>query len=209
MKHFAIALMLLLSACVSAQAIADRQNAATPEHFRATVTTKDDSLDTVAEINTSQGYATLASYGVPTTESAYLRALIDKATGSTTFEVYDSISFRGSSKSRMSFRAANYATPDQPLSTPTDLLSRDIDCANSKLLGYCTHTDHLVFRVEEWVLRALVKANPPEARWPFKFMTKSGGESYDSMPCAEISGLLMAVDDYRHSHKLGLYPGQS
>lgn len=81
----------------------DKQNAKrseayaklTPEDFVRTAFIKDDDLEPVATITTENGYRFKGGIGDTVRSDPFLRALIDKASGAVTYQLYVRMSYTG------------------------------------------------------------------------------------------------------------------
>lgn len=202
MKHLIIILFTLaITGCATNSRETQIQTAInlTPEHFKKTATVKDDSLDTIATITTVNGFqAKRGLFGIVWDDN-FLRAHINKKTGHTSFQLYQSIYYRGSGWNF--YKAANFETPSGPKSVSATIISQDVDCKNSRYNG-CTYNEHVAFDVDESLLRIIASKYSPGQRagWKFKFTAKSGKDYNDGMLAAEVGGLLEKIDEYRTSH---------
>ena len=169
----------------------------TKDHFRSTASVKDDSLDTVATITTVDGFQEKQGPLRIVSDDHFLRAFIDKKTGRTRIQLYQSIYYRGSDWNF--FETANFETLAEPQSTPVTVISRDVDCTGSEYLG-CRYVEDVGFNVNEELLRTIAASYESirhVAWWNFKFIAKSGTEYNGRMLTAEIAGFLEAIDSYR------------
>ena len=66
----------------------------TPDDFKACTAIKDDSLDTIAVLNTSPCFQEKRGILGIVWNDNFLRAFIDKRTGATTYQVYQYISYQ-------------------------------------------------------------------------------------------------------------------
>lgn len=199
----AIALAVALGGCASTIREGQIQTALglTKEHFKNTVTIKDDSLDTTATITTVNGFKEKRGLLGIVWDDNFLRAFINKKTGQTTIQLYQVIYYQGSGWNF--FQTVNYETPTGPESRPVTIISRDVNCSGSRY-SECTYKEHVGFDVDEKLLRTIAAGYQPgqRAAWRFKFNTKSGKDYNDGMLPAEVAGFLEAIDAYRASHGL-------
>jgi hypothetical protein len=198
MKYgLAFVLALAVSGCATTTKEAQIETALglTKEHFKNTATVKDDSLDTVATITTVNGIQEKRGLLGIVRDDNFLRAVIDKKTGKTSFQLYQVIYYQGSGWNL--FQTVNFETPYGPQSKPVTVISRNVDCAGSRY-GGCTYVEHIAFDVDESLLRTIAGNYSPGQRpvWRFKFTAKSGIDSNEGMLPAEIAGLLEKVDEY-------------
>ncbi len=132
MKHLIIILFILtVTGCATNSREAQIQTAInlTPEHFKNTATLKDDSLDTIATITTVNGFQEKRGLLSIVWDDNFLRAHINKKTGQTSFQVYQSIYYQGSGWNF--YQTANFETPSGPKSVSATIINRDVDCKNS------------------------------------------------------------------------------
>ncbi|HJV28862.1 MAG TPA: hypothetical protein VJ673_24515 [Aromatoleum sp.] len=198
LSRAAIVVLITLAGCAGVSQQAQYQTAIslTREHFRSTATIKDDPLDTIATINTANGFKEKRGLLGIVWDDNFLRAFIDKKSGKTTFQVYQVIYYQGSGWNF--YQSVNFETPNGPVSVPVTVIDRSVECSGSRY-GGCTYTEHIGFDLDESLLRTIAagyQAGQPVA-WKFKFNAKSGAEYRDGMLPAEIAGILDAVDGYR------------
>lgn len=172
------------------------------EHFKTTATIKDDSLDTIAVIDTSRGFQIKKSLLNFWSDDNFLRAFIDKKSGEVTFQVYQSIYYRGTHWSN--YELANYETFNAPESKVVTTINSDVHCDSLSSSNGCEYVENVGFDVDESLLRAIAKINPvgDPIAWKFKFIAKSGVDYQSFMLPTEVAGLLDAVDEYK-SKSLG------
>lgn len=199
----AVVAAAVLAGCAGTTSDAQIQTALslTKDHFRTTATIKDDALDTVATVSTERGFQEKRGLLGVVSDDNFLRAFIDKKTGTTTMQVYQVIYYTG--RSWNFFQTVNYEAPNGPQSRPVTIIGKDVNCTGSRY-GGCTYSEHLGFEVDESLLRLIAASYQPghAAAWKFKFAAKSGKDYNDGMLGAEVAGFLEAVDFYRASHGL-------
>lgn len=198
MKYgMALLLAIAVTGCAATTRESQIQTALslTKEHFRNTATIKDDSLDTVATINTVNGFQEKRGLLGIVWDDNFLRAFIDKKSGKTSFQLYQAIYYQGSGWSF--FQTVNFETPSGPQSKPVTVIKRDVDCTGSRYSG-CTYVEHVAFDADESLLRTIAAKYSPgqSSGWKFKFIAKSGRDYNDGMLPAEIAGFLDRVDEY-------------
>jgi len=188
------------AALVRADEISDKYWSLTPEHFRDSVTLKDDRLNTVAVLSTVNGFQVKQGLigWVPT--DSFLRAFIDKKTGKTTFQVYE-ISHYFSPNWHF-YERANYLAASVPQSVAADVIDREVEGC-----GYaqgCLYLEQVGFPIDEARLRIDAASYVPGGHFAliYKFTAHDGAELPDVLSSAEITGLLMAVDRYRTTHNI-------
>jgi hypothetical protein len=167
----------------------------TAEHFRDAATIKDDPRDAVVTISTVDGYVEHTGPLRTVWHDAFLTAAIDKKTGQKSFQVHEEITYSGRWRF---YEAANIQTSSGPRRVPTTQISKEVvNCA----VGDCTYTERIAFPVDEDLLRQLAAGYAPgkAALWPYKITARSGPDFSSGLSNAEVSGLLVKLDDYRRA----------
>ena len=81
---------------------------------------------------------------------------------------------------------------------PAAQISKEVaNCA----VAECIYTEHIAFPVDEELLRQLAAAYVPgkPVTWTFRAAAKSGPDYTAVLSNAEITGLLLRVDQYTHT----------
>lgn len=175
----------------------------TPEGVAATVTIRNDDLETVATLDTSRAFSSRGRFTDRVRSDVFLRALVDKRSGKIIYQVYQNVSYTGDWRN---FSSVNLATAEGPLSLPLqNISSRVLTCA----YGLCAREDHLAFVVPETVLRGIAATYRPGASlpWRFRFKAQNSIDWEDRIMPAEIAGLLIAVDRFRSGRPARLERG--
>lgn len=172
----------------------------TPVQFQARTTLRDDDLDTVATITTSDGFVERRPLFGHKPDDVFLRAFIDKATGRTAYQVYVTVRYRGFGWA--DWRTANYATPIGPRSIATRRIARLRASCLRRLP--CSRSETIGFAVGGALLKDNAALYSAEAAtsWRFKILAQDGQERDFRLSTAEIAGLLMAADTYRTDRNL-------
>ncbi len=177
-------------------------------HFKDTITIKDDASDTVAEFSTLNGYRQNKFLGIDWLDS-FLRGFINKKTGKRSYQVYQFISYQG--RGWRFYNRVDYETPEGSRSNALTRFHKEaMNCSSSI---DCTYEEHVVFDVEEALLREIAK-RAPEIQgklnaqgkiiaWSYKLYSKAGHELEYGVPPAEVVGLLERMDEYAMKHALG------
>jgi hypothetical protein len=167
------------------------------EHFDRTASVEDGDLDVTATISTAEGFRYRGGFTERVRSDNFLRAIIDKQSGATQIQLYQTIIYTGPWRQ---FRTANVQFPDGLRSVPLINIAGDVPtCAG----GICVHEDHVAFEISEEELRRLVAGADRDVSrlWRFKFNATSGEDWEDNMSVAEIAGLLGRLDRYRSARR--------
>jgi hypothetical protein len=189
----AIALCSLAWGCASAKDPALLSLDA--EHFKDTATIKDSPSDAKLTISTQSGFVEHSGPLRMVWHDEYLTALVDKKTGEKSFQVHEEITYSGSWRY---YQSAAYQGANGTRSVPATQIAKEVaNCA----VAECIYTEHIAFPVDEEVLRQLAAAYVPgkPVIWPFKAIAKSGPAYAGGLSNAEITGLLVKVDEYTHT----------
>jgi hypothetical protein len=171
--------------------------AKTPEAFRSTATVLDDDLEMHAIISTEKAHRTGWQPFRQQGGDNYLRAIVDKRTGATRYEVKQFIRYWGTQRD---YTAAHYDTPAGPQRVAlTETRHGNDVCPTTENNLECPLSKHLAFEVDEQTLRQAAAAYRPggTASWEFKFKDATGHDVHTGIVPAEVAGLLQAVDEYR------------
>jgi hypothetical protein len=199
-KKLLIIGILFLTGCgVSRQNQIEQALALTPDHFKRSVTIKDDPLDLVVTFSTVEGFKARQGLLGVVGDDNFLRGFVNRKTGERRFQVYNTIYYGGNWKF---FNYVNYETPNGPRQKALTILDRQVtSCSRNTFIG-CGFNEHVAFDVEESLLRTMSRQqnNPGEpAGWSYKLSARDGTEYKDGILAAEILGLLMRMDEYRGS----------
>jgi hypothetical protein len=167
----------------------------TPEHFQDTATLATDPHDGKAVISTQKGFVDYSGPLHMLWHDEFLTASIDSKTGVKSFQVRAEITYSGNLRY---YQSAAYQAADGPHSVPATQLGREAaNCA----VGECLYTERVAFAVDEELLRQLAAAYVPgkPVIWPFKALAKTGPAYAGGLSNAEITGLLLKVDEFTHT----------
>jgi len=169
----------------------------TPDDVAKLVTTADDHLESVATLTTDRVFKTPGGFSDRVRADNFLRALIDKKSGRTIFQLYAQLLYTGEPRR---FNGANFQLADSITSSPLTISNETVDCP----YGVCMHEEHIAFEVPEALLRDLAARGEerPVRPWRFRLKAQNGEDWTDDMAPAEAAGLLIAVDRYRREHGL-------
>lgn len=179
----------------------ERLLALTPDGFAATVKVKDDRLETVAEINTLEGFQHKQGLLGIVWDDVFMRGYIDKKTGKVTNQIYAVLVWQGSGWPF--FRTVNVALPSGTEAFELTRVGSNVDCSGSRYLG-CTYTEHVIFALNNEQVQSIgatfVPGSPNGIAMRFK---GQGGVDRDAvvMP-AEAAGYSRVMQ-----HLVQRYPG--
>jgi len=167
-----------------------KQAALSADHFHARVQVIDDPLDIATVVSTERGFQTgKALFRSPTNDN-HLRAVVDKRSGATRFEVRQTLSYPGAIRG---YGEVSYQTAQWPVVAPlTKIKDNRSHCFLFEAPEICR--EEVAFDVSENELR---RAAAAPGAWGFKFKADTGHEHRTAITPAEIAGLLKAVEAYR------------
>ena len=192
MRAIAAAVALCLAAAGAAPAKDPPLLSLTAEHFRGTATLETDPHDDKVVISTQKGFVDYSGPLHMVWHDEFLTALIDKHTGEKSFQVHEQVTYNGNWRY---YQHASYQAAGGTRAVPTSQISKEVlNCA----VGDCIYTEHIAFPVDEELLRQVAAAYVPgkPAIWPFKVLPKTGPAYAGGLSNAEITGLLLKVDEY-------------
>lgn len=191
-----LALVALAGVAVAGAASAEavrlpaKQTALSADHFHARTQVIDDPLDIETVVSTERGFQTGKGLLRSPSNDNHLRAVVDKRTGVTRFEVHQSLSYPGSTRG---YSEVSYQTGAWPVAAPLTRIRDNADqCFLFDMPEVCR--EDVSFDVSESELR---RAAATPGAWGFKFKSDTGHEHRTAITHAEIEGLLKAVDTYR------------
>ena len=189
-----------LPAAVSAEAVTSKRLAAmSPDAFHARSVVDADPLEFHTTISTERAFQGEKAAPGTVWSDAHLRAVVDRKTGATRYEVRKAIRYFGP---RREFKTAHYVAGADLRRAPLTVAEHGGNvCPNSDFYGECQMTKTLAFTVDEAVVRDIAAAYRPGDRrgWGFKLKDQAGQDVDGAIAPAEAAGLLKAVTDYRSS----------
>lgn len=169
-----------------------KQTALTAEHFHAKTQIIDDPLDVETVISSERGFHTGRGLFKSPYNDNHLRAIVDKRSGATRFEVRQTLMYPGSIRG---YGAVSYQTGQWPVAVPvTKIRDNAAYCFLFEAPEVCR--EEVSFGISESELR---RAATTPGAWSFKFTSDKGYEHRTAITHAEIEGLLKAVDGYRRT----------
>lgn len=181
------------------------------EQFEARARVIDDHLETETVISTENGFRhTRGLFKTPWNDN-HLRAVVDKRTGATRFEVRQTLQYPGSFRG---YGEVSYQTSTWPASAPLIKVRDNAqNCALFEAGEVCF--EEVTFAVDEAHLRQIAEghASGSPGPWAFKFKAGDVHEHRTAIARAEVVGLLRAVDDYKrgltHLDAVAALPAQA
>jgi hypothetical protein len=167
-----------------------RQLALGVEHFQAKALVLDDHLDVETVVSTQNGFQTGKGLFRNPSNDNYLRAVVDKRTGQTRYEVRQVLSYQGAMRG---YDTVAYETSTRPIQVQaTKIRDNAGQCFLFEAPELCR--EEVAFTIGEDELRKLAAKPQP---WGFKFKSPAGDEHRTAITQAEINGLLASVEAYR------------
>lgn len=193
-----VLLSLLLSMGVAVHAKPDKRlTAMTPDQFHAAALTRDDPLEFETTISTERGYRRGKAAKGTIDSDTYLRAVIDRQSGLTRYEVWQEIRYFGP---RRSYHTVHLEGGGGLARMPLTIARHGGDlCPNAETNGECVLTKTIAFSIGEPLLRDLAaRYQSSDTRdWQFKLKDQGGRDVVGAIMPAEAAGLLRAVDAHR------------
>ncbi len=178
------------SASAEAVRLPAKQAALSADHFHARARVIDDPLDIETVVSTERGFQTGKGLFRAPTNDNHLRAVVDKRSGATRFEVRQTLTYPGPVRG---YGEVSYQSAQWPVAAPlTRIKDNTGHCFLFEAPEVCR--EEVAFDVSESELR---RAAAAPAAWGFKFKSDTGHEHRAAITPAEIAGLLKAVDAYR------------
>ena len=188
---------IALPSAVSAEVVTSKKLAAmSPADFHARSVVDADPLEFHTTISTERAFRDKAAAGTVWSD-AHLRAVVDRQTGATRYEVRKAIRYFGP---RRDFQTAHYAAGSELRRAALTIAEHGANvCPNSDYSAECQMTKTLAFPIDESVLREVAASYRPGDRrgWGFKLKDVAGNDVDGAIAPAEAAGLLQAVGDYR------------
>ena|GEM_PF-1400087 len=205
LTHWLCAPALVLAAlpyqalgAAAAEKAARELEALTPENVAARVTIKDDDLEASAIFTTEPVYQERRGLLGNVPNDSFVRAFVDKRTGTATWQVYVVTNYIGSWRF---FEQANFQTSNGVETVPVTVIDRQVQTCLSS--SDCVYTEQVGFTLSDELARALGHLYAPNGQlaiWRFRLKAKSGEDFTDGFAVAEVAGIIKAVDDWRALH---------
>ncbi|MFO7972571.1 MAG: hypothetical protein R6U40_12585 [Desulfobacterales bacterium] len=197
---------IVISGCVATHNATKKQilNLNT-QHFKDTIIIKPFSSGDVTKFSTLKGYRHEKYLGAGWLD-CFLMGYLNRKTGKRYYQVYQFISYQG--RGWREYHRVDYQTPEQIKSKPLTSYHREIlNCSASRA---CTYEEHVVFDIEEALLRQIA-ARAPETQgkttvrgkvsaFLYQLSSQQGHNiTYWLLP-AEVAALMEVMDEYaRHA----------
>jgi uncharacterized protein YcfL len=192
----------ILSGCVSTREATKRQVLSlNTQYFKDTIIIKQESSGDVTKFSTLRGYRHEKYLGIGWMDS-FLIGYLNNITGKRYYQVYQFISYQ--ERGWRLYNRVDYQTPEEIKSKP--LISYHRELMNCSSLKACTYEEHVVFDIEEALLRQIA-ARAPETQgktnasgkvsaFLYQLSSKQGRNiTYWLLP-AEVAALLEKMDEY-------------
>jgi hypothetical protein len=186
-----LAVSLVLSVSGEAIAASKAPRPLTADYVKAAIELKNDALEPVATFDTLKADPERLRNS---REGAFLRAFVNKRTGSIKFQVYAIV---GYSRDWRFYNLANYDPGDGAIQVPVDKISREvISCRYG-----CMLEEHVGFGLPEALVRKIAARDATDA-WRFRLKSQSGIDTDLQLDPGEFAGLIAAVDEFKSLNNL-------
>jgi hypothetical protein len=198
-----IILAAIMAAAVPAVANAEiaqpkKLLAMSPAAFAEATTLQNDRLESHATLSTEKAHRESWRVLDPYGQDNHLRAIVDKKTGATRYEVRQTLRYWGVPRD---YTAAHYRGPAGMLRKVALSEARPGEdfCPLMEIMQQCPQTHVTAFEIDEATMRHIAAGYQPGARdsWGFKLKDAMGYDITSGIVPAEAAGLLQAVDQFR------------
>jgi hypothetical protein len=174
------------------------------KYFKEKVIIYDKASNATVTFSTIKGFQKRHGLHKVVLNDNFLRGFINKKTGKKTYQVYNVIHYgaSGSGSRWKHFNRANYQRlrlGGIKLISATPIKKKE-DCSALPLYGKCLYTEHVVFKVDEELLKNIANTYTPrvptESVWQYKLIPTFGQNYEGKLFVAEIRGLLERMDKY-------------
>jgi hypothetical protein len=168
-----------------------------PAHFAERVRIADDPLEAAVVLSTRDGYTRSRSIEGARADDVHLRAVIDRATGRVSWQVWHDLAYVGGSRdlAAVHYLAGGSLRQSEPL-----LVEHWEDlCPATDGIGSCSQFTRIAFELPEDAVREIAAAWRAGARepWRLRFKDRRGRDVTGGLAPAEVAGLVGAVDAWR------------
>ena len=192
---------ILISGCASTHEATKREVLSlTTQHFKKTVIIKQVSSGEVTKFSTLRGYRHEKYLGIGWLDS-FLIGYQNNQTGKRYYQLYQFVSYQA--RGWRLYNRVSYETPEGTRSMPLKRYHRELkNCSSSR---GCTYEEHVVFDVEEALLRQIAKlapetqgktnANGKIAAFLYQLSSQEGHKKKYWLLPAEVAGLMEVMDE--------------
>lgn len=172
-----------------------------PADFAADIRIEDDPQASAVVVSTQDGYPRGRSLKGALADDVHLRAVIDRATGQATWQVWHEIAYVDG---RRDVQAVHYAAGGAAREArPFHVAHRADRCPPTDGLGHCGTATRIGFELPESTVREIAASHVPGSRaaWPLRFRATGGRDVTGGLAPAEAAGILRAVDTFRQAER--------
>lgn len=170
-----------------------------PADFAEDVHIEDDPLASAIVVSTHPGYKRGRSLKGALADDVHLRALIDRASGKVTWQVWHDLAYVGG---RKEVHAVHYQAAGGVRETRPFHVEHRLDrCPPTDGVGHCGEAMTIGFELPEATVREIAAAYAPGSRapWRLRFKDTGGRDVTGGLAPAEAAGILHAVEAWRRS----------
>lgn len=178
--------------------------ALSPADFASRMRVVDDPSSQSIVLSTREGYDRARRVGGAHVEDVHLRALVDRATGRVTWQVWHELVTASQNRGIAAIRYT--ANGRIQTARPITVDHWRDECPPTDGIGACSHFTRVGFELPESALRELAAAYEAGSRrpWRVRFEDPSGRAVTSGIAPAEAAGLVQALDEWRrHARQSG------
>ena len=169
-----------------------------PADFAQATTLHDDALESHATLSTEKAHREGWKFLKPFGHDNHMRAIVDKKTGATRFEVRQALRYWGAQRD---YNQVHYVGPRGLQKVVLSEAKHGADvCPTTENMLECPLSKSMAFEVDEHTVRQIAADYQPGAKqrsWAFKLKDQTGHDIHSGIVPAEAAGLLQAVDRYK------------
>jgi len=202
LKKITLIILFILTGCVVNPFTQTTTSHLNKQHFKEAVIANEYASETVITFSTIKGYQRRHSLHNVVWDDNFLRGFVDRKNGTKSYQIYNVIYYANSGAEMpwKSFSQVNYQTPDGNDLARTTPIKKEEDCTALPRYGQCLYSEHVVFQIDETLLREVAKFyqenQSAETFWQYELIPNSGTPYNDKLSVAEIAGLLERMDEY-------------
>lgn len=171
--------------------------ALSPADFAGRIQIVDDPLKAAVILSTVDGYSHGRSVQGARAEDVHLRALVDRATGRVTWQVWHELA---TVRGHQGITAVHYTAGGKPRTAqPIKVDHWQGGCPPTDGVGMCNRFTRIGFELPEPAVREMAAAYQAGSRvpWRLRFNDASGRDVASGIAPAEAAGLILALDSWR------------